>query len=96
MTIIDRLINKIKRLDDKSPIKKIYDDIYCWLFSTLDNLSQETDTRISDLIVRVQFDEHLDNDFGMLAFYTTLNDGTIKYLFRFNLYKSHYEFTLLY
>lgn len=45
-----------------------------------------------DLIERITFDSWLQSTYcGMICFYTTLNDGTIISLFRFNLYENHYD-----
>ena len=91
MNILDKLTHKINQVKD-SQEKRMYEDIYDSLMLSCKLVAEEKNNNMSDLIKRITFDSWLQSTYcGMICFYTTLNDGTIICLFRFNLYENHYD-----
>ena len=97
MTIIDKLSNKINQLEKDSQKRKMYEDICTQLFIVCDTVARETDDRISDIITNIEFEtDFLWDECRSLIFYTTLDNHERKYLLRFDLWHTHYEFQYLY
>ena len=97
MSNIDKLWNKINQLEKDSQERKMYEDIYANLFVVCDAVARETDDRISDIITNIEFETYaLWDECRSIIFYTTLNDYEKKYLMRFDLWHTHYEFQYLY
>ncbi len=97
MTVIDKLSNKINQLKKDSQERKMYEDIQMQLFIVCDAVARETDNRISDIITNIEFDIiSLWDECRSLIFYTTLDNHEKKYLMRFDLWYTHYEFQYLY
>ena len=97
MTIIDKLSNKINQLEKHSQERKMYEDICTQLFIVCDAVVRETDDRISDIITNIEFETYtLWDECRSIIFYTTLNNHEKKYLLRFYLWHTHYEFQYLY
>ena len=97
MTIIDKLWNKINQLEEHSQERKMYEDIYTQLLVVCDEVAKETNDRISDIIINIKFKtDFLWDECRSLIFYTTLNNHEKKYLLKFDLYHTHYEFQYLY
>ena len=97
MTIIDKLSNKINQLEKYSQERKMYEDICTQLFIVCDVVARETDDRISDIITNIEFETYaLWDECRSIIFYTTLNNHEKKYLLRFDLWHTYYEFQYLY
>ncbi len=97
MTIIDKLSNKINQLEEDSQERKMYEDVQMQLFIVCDAVARKTDNRISDIITNIEFDTYaLWDECKSILFYTTLNNYEKKYLMRFDLWHTHYEFQYLY
>ena len=95
MNILDKLTHKINQVKDYQE-KRMYEDIHDSLMSSCKFVAKEKNNNMLDLIERITFDSWLQSTYcGMICFYTTLNDGTIIYLFRFNLYENHYDLTFI-
>lgn len=100
MMNIDKLWNKINQLEKDSQERKMYEDIYANLFvvyNDCNEVAKETNNRISDIITNIEFDAYaLWDECRSIIFYTTLDNHEKKYLLRFDLYHTHYEFQYLY
>ena len=97
MTIIDKLSNKINQLEKDSQERKMYEDIQMQLFVVCDAVAKETNNRIFDIITNIEFDiVFLWDECRSLIFYTTLDNYEKRYLLRFDLWHTHYEFQYLY
>jgi len=97
MTVIDKLWNKMNQLEEYSQKRKMYGDIYIQLFIVCDAVARETNNRISDIITNIEFEIYfLWDECKSLIFYTTLDNHEKKYLMRFDLWDTHYEFQYLY
>lgn len=97
MTIVDRLLNEINLLDEDSQMRKIYLDINANIFATCDSVAKQTCNRMCNLIERIEFDvEFLWDECRSITFYTRLDNYEKKFLFRFDLWRTHYEFQYLY
>lgn len=100
MMNIDKLWNKINQLEKDSQERKMYEDIYANLFvvcNDCNEVAKETNNRISDIITNIEFDTYaLWDECRSIIFYTTLDNYEKKYLLRFDLYHTHYEFQYLY
>lgn len=97
MTIIDKLWNKINQLEEHSQERKMYEDICAQLLAVCDKVAKETNNGFSDIITNIEFKtDFLWDECRSLIFYTTLNNHEKKYLLRFDLWHTHYEFQYLY
>lgn len=97
MTIINKLSNKINQLEKDSQERKMYGDICTQLFVVCDAVARKTNDNISDIITNIEFDiDFLWDECRSLIFYTTLDNHEKKYLMRFDLWRTHYEFQYLY
>ena len=96
MNILDRLTYKINHLIN-SQEKQMYQDIYDNLSAVIDYVAKTTLTSKSNLTERIEFDiDFLWDECRSIIFYTTLNNYEKKYLLRFDLWHTHYEFQYLY
>ncbi len=96
MNILDRLTYKINHLIN-SQEKQMYQDIYDNLSAVIDYVAKTTPTSKSNLTERIEFDiDFLVDECRSLIFYTTLDNYEKKYLLRFDLWHTHYEFQYLY
>ena len=96
MNILDRLTYKINHLIN-SQEKQMYQDIYDNLSAVIDYVAKTTLTSKSNLTERIEFDiDFLWDECRSLIFYTTLDNYEKKYLLRFDLWHTHYEFQYLY
>ena len=95
MNILDRLTDKINQLNN-SQEKQMYEDIYTNLLAVSDSVAKLTNNFISDLVERIEFDiDFLWDECRSIIFYTTLDNHEKKYLLRFDLWHTHYEFQYL-
>lgn len=95
MNILDRLTCKINQLNN-SQEKQMYQDIYDYLSAMIDYVAETTQTSKSNLTERIEFDiDFLWDECRSIIFYTTLDNHEKKYLLRFDLWHTHYEFQLL-
>ena len=96
MNILDRLTYKINHLINPQE-KQMYQDIYTNLLVVSDSVAKWTNNLTSDLVERINFDiDFLWDECRSIIFYTTLDNHEKKYLLKFNLWHTHYEFQLLY
>ena len=96
MNILDRLTYKISQINNLQE-KQMYQDIYDNLSAVIDYVAKTTLTSESNLTERVEFDiDFLWDECRSLIFYTTLDNYEKKYLLRFDLWHTHYEFQYLY
>ena len=96
MNILDRLTYKISQIN-KPQEKQMYQDIYDNLSAVIDYVAKTTLTSKSNLTERIEFDiDFLWDECRSIIFYTTLNNYEKKYLLRFDLWHTHYEFQYLY
>ena len=96
MNILDRLTYKISKINNLQE-KRMYQDIYDNLSAVIDYVAKTTLTSESNLTERVEFDiDFLWDECRSLIFYTTLDNYEKKYLLRFDLWHTHYEFQYLY
>lgn len=96
MNILDRLTYKISKINNPQE-KRMYQDIYDNLSAVIDYVAKTTLTSESNLTERIEFDiDFLWDECRSIIFYTTLNNNEKKYLMRFNLWYTHYEFQYLY
>ena len=96
MNILDRLTYKISKINNLQE-KRMYQDIYDNLSAVIDYVAKTTLTSESNLTERVEFDiDFLWDECRSLIFYTTLDNYEKKYLLRFDLWHTHYEFRYLY
>ena len=96
MNILDRLTYKISKINNPQE-KRMYQDIYDNLSAVIDYVAKTTPTSESNLTERVEFDiDFLWDECRSLIFYTTLDNYEKKYLLRFDLWHTHYEFQYLY
>lgn len=96
MNILDRLTYKISKINNLRE-KRMYQDIYDNLSAVIDYIAKTTLTSESNLTERVEFDiDFLWDECRSIIFYTTLDNYEKKYLFRFDLWHTHYEFQYLY
>lgn len=96
MNILDRLTYKISKINNPQE-KRMYQDIYDNLSAVIDYVAKTTLTSESNLTERIEFDiDFLWDECRSLIFYTTLNNNEKKYLMRFDLWYTHYEFQYLY
>lgn len=96
MNILDRLTYKINQLNNPQE-KQMYQDIYYYLHTAIDYLSEITQTSKSNLTERIEFDiDFLWDECRSIVFYTTLDNHEKKYLLRFDLWHTRYEFQYLY
>lgn len=96
MNILDRLTYKISQINNLQE-KQIYLDIYKNLLVISESVANQTNNLISDLVERIEFDiDFLWDECRSLIFYTTLDNHEKKYLMRFDLWHTHYEFQYLY
>ena len=96
MNILDRLTYKINHLINPQE-KQMYQDIYTNLLVVSDSVAKWTNNLTSDLVERINFDiDFLWDECRSIIFYTTLDNHEKKYLLKFNLWHTHYEFQYLY
>ena len=96
MNILDRLTYKINHLINPQE-KQMYQDIYTNLLVVSDSVAKWTNNLTSDLVERINFDiDFLWDECRSIIFYTTLDNHEKKYLMRFDLWLSYYEFQYLY
>jgi hypothetical protein len=96
MNILDRLTYKIIQLNNPQE-KQMYQDIYDYLSAVIDCVAKTTQTSKSNLTERIEFDiDFLWDECRSIIFYTTLDNHEKKYLLRFDLWHTHYEFQFLY
>lgn len=96
MNILDRLIYKISKINNPQE-KQMYQDIYDNLSAVIDYVAKITQTSESNLTEHIEFDvDFLWDEYRSLIFYTTLDNYEKKYLLRFDLWHTHYEFQYLY
>lgn len=96
MNILDRLTYKISKINNPQK-KQMYQDIYDNLSAVIDYVAKTTPTSESNLTEHVEFDiDFLWDECRSLIFYTTLDNYEKKYLLRFDLWHTHYEFQYLY
>ena len=96
MNILDRLTYKISKINNLQE-KRMYQDIYDNLSAVIDYVAKTTLTSKSNLTERIEFDiDFLWDECRSIIFYTTLNNYEKKYLLRFDLWHTHYEFQYLY
>ena len=96
MNILDRLTYKISQINNPQE-KRMYQDIYNNLSAVIDYVAKTTLTSESNLTERIEFDiDFLWDECRSLIFYTTLDNYEKKYLLRFDLWHTHYEFQYLY
>lgn len=96
MNILDRLTYKISKINNPQE-KQMYQDIYTNLLVVSDSVAKLTNNLISDLVERIEFDiDFLWDECRSIIFYTTLNNHEKKYLMRFDLWHTYYEFQYLY
>ena len=96
MNILDRLTYKISQINNPQE-KQMYQDIYDNLSAVIDYVAKTTQTSKSNLTERIEFDiDFLWDECRSLIFYTTLDNYEKKYLLRFDLWHTHYEFQYLY
>lgn len=96
MNILDKLTYKIIKVNDPQE-KRMYQDIYNNLSAVIDYVAKTTLTSESNLTERIEFDiDFLWDECRSLIFYTTLDNYEKKYLLRFDLWHTHYEFQYLY
>ncbi len=96
MNILDRLTYKISQINNPQE-KQMYQDIYDNLSAVIDYVAKTTLTGKSNLTERIEFDiDFLWDECRSIIFYTTLNNYEKKYLLRFDLWHTHYEFQYLY
>ena len=96
MNILDKLTYKISQINNFQE-KQIYLDIYKNLLVISESVANQTNNLISDLVERIEFDiDFLWDECRSLIFYTTLDNYEKKYLLRFDLWHTHYEFQYLY
>ncbi len=96
MNILDRLTYKISQINNPQE-KQMYQDIYDNLSAVIDYVAKTTLTSESNLTERIEFDiDFLWDECRSLIFYTTLDNYEKKYLLRFDLWHTHYEFQYLY
>ena len=74
----------------------MYEDIRTQLFIICDEVARKTDDRISNIITNIEFETCALWDCRSIIFYTTLNNHEKKYLMRFDLWHTNYEFQYLY
>lgn len=99
MNILDRFTYKISKISkiNNPQEKQMYQDIYDNLSAVIDYVAKTTLTSESNLTERVEFDiDFLWDECRSLIFYTTLDNYEKKYLLRFDLWHTHYEFQYLY
>lgn len=95
MNILDRLTYKISQINNPQE-KQMYQDIYNNLLITIHEVWKTTYTSKSDLTERIEFDiDFLWDKCRSLIFYTTLDNHEKKYLLRFDLWHTHYNFKYL-
>ncbi len=96
MNILDKLTYKIIKVNDPQE-KRMYQDIYDNLSAVIGRVAKMTSTSESNLTQRIEFDiDFLWDECRSLIFYTTLDNHEKKYLMRFDLWHTHYEFQYLY
>jgi hypothetical protein len=96
MNILDRLTYKISKINNLRE-KRMYQDIYDNLSAVIDYVAKTTLTSESNLTERIEFDiDFLWDECRSIIFYTTLNNNEKKYLMKFDLWHTHYEFQYLY
>lgn len=96
MNILDRLTYKINQINNPQE-KRMYQDIYDNLSAVIDYVAKTTLTSESNLTERIEFDiDFLWDECRSLIFYTTLDNYEKRYLLRFDLWHTHYDFQYLY
>lgn len=96
MNILDKLTYKIIKTNNPQE-KRMYQDIYDNLSEVIGCVAKMTSTSESNLTQRIEFDiDFLWDECRSLIFYTTLDNHEKKYLMRFDLWHTHYEFQYLY
>lgn len=96
MNILDKLTYKITKTNNPQE-KRMYQDIYDNLSAVIGRVAKMTSTSESNLTQRIEFDiDFLWDECRSLIFYTTLDNHEKKYLMRFDLWRTHYEFQYLY
>ena len=96
MNILDKLTYKISKINNPQE-KQMYQDIYDNLSAVINYVAKTTQTSESNLTERIEFDiDFLWDECRSIIFYTTLNNHEKKYLLRFDLWHTHYEFQYLY
>ena len=96
MNILDRLTYKISKINNPQE-KRMYQDIYNNRSAVIDYVAKTTLTSESNLTERIEFDiDFLWDECRSLIFYTTLDNYEKRYLLRFDLWHTHYEFQYLY
>ena len=96
MNVLDRLTYKISQINNPQE-KQMYQDIYDNLSAVIDYVAKTTQTSESNLTERIEFDiDFLWDECRSVIFYTTLDNYEKKYLLRFDLWHTHYEFQYLY
>lgn len=96
MNILDKLTYKIIKINNPQE-KRMYQDIYDNLSAVIGRVAKMTSTSESNLTQRIEFDiDFLWDECRSLIFYTTLDNHEKKYLMRFDLWHTHYEFQYLY
>ena len=96
MNILDKLTYKISKINNLQE-KQMYQDIYTNLLIAIHKVWERAETSKSHLADRIQFDiDFLRDDCRSIIFYTTLDNHEKKYLMRFDLWHTHYEFQYLY
>lgn len=96
MNILDKLTYKIIKTNNPQE-KRMYQDIYDNLSAVIGRVAKMTLTSESNLTQRIEFDiDFLWDECRSLIFYTTLDNHEKKYLMRFDLWHTHYEFQYLY
>lgn len=96
MNILDKLTYKIIKTNNPQE-KRMYQDIYDNLSAVIGRVAKMTSSSESNLTERIEFDiDFLWDECRSLIFYTTLDNHEKKYLMRFDLWRTHYEFQYLY
>lgn len=96
MNILDKLTYKIIKTNNPQE-KRMYQDIYDNLSAVIGRVAKMTSSSESNLTQRIEFDiDFLWDECRSLIFYTTLDNHEKKYLMRFDLWHTHYEFQYLY
>lgn len=96
MNILDKLTYKIIKTNNPQE-KRMYQDIYDNLSAVIGSVAKMTSSSESNLTERIEFDiDFLWDECRSLIFYTTLDNHEKKYLMRFDLWHTHYEFQYLY
>ena len=96
MNILDKLTYKISKINNLQE-KQMYQDFYDNLSVVIGYVAKTTSTSESNLTERVEFDmDFFGDECRSLIFYITLDNYEKRYLLRFDLWHTHYEFQYLY